>query len=162
MGHDLCTEETVRAPSLVVMGFVSHRTQELGIMGLMRLFFQAYSNNLSNGITGVLFYDGRKFGQIMEGERAAIDDRWDQIRRDARHRRVFLLGKKTIMSRNYENWSMYVKDGSAISLVLPQFSGLIADNRNSSAQEVLRIMQSYGMLKRRPGFDTDTQKKIIH
>lgn len=113
--------------ALMALGFVSECDQELGIMGLMHLFYQSYVNNVRSGITGVLFFDGSSFGQILEGADGDVEDRWNVIKKDLRHRKVCLLGKQYIAERTYKSWTMQVKDGDVIGLMFPEFCRLISE-----------------------------------
>ncbi|MEE2915447.1 MAG: BLUF domain-containing protein, partial [Pseudomonadota bacterium] len=43
-------------------------------------------NNARDGITGLLYADGRRFLQVLEGERAAVERAYQRIAADPRHR----------------------------------------------------------------------------
>ena len=51
----------------------------------------ARRNNPAHGITGALLFDGERFCQLIEGEKAAVHALMDNIASDARHSDVKLL-----------------------------------------------------------------------
>ncbi len=140
-----CT--STQSNDLVSFGFFSESTHALGLMGLMRLLFQSYLNNKENEITGMLFYDGKHFSQIMEGPRSTIDEAWQVIRKDRRHTNIHLVGKNLISSRAYSTWSMRVKDGGVIGAMYPELINIIGEiNADRSAPEILRSAYSSARL----------------
>ena len=86
---------------LVAFGFVSRSTHDLGILGLVNLCVQSYCNNVELGLTGILFFDGHHFGQVLEGRRDAVDNRWQVIQRDQRHIDVHVIAHKEIARRSF-------------------------------------------------------------
>ena len=112
---------------LVTLGFVSEATEEFGLMGVMRLFFQACTNNRDAGITGLLYYDGKHFAQIIEGFDHAVSALWDVIRKDERHTKIHVFGKNIITTRAFSTWSMRIKEGDVIAMMCPELKDLIGD-----------------------------------
>jgi len=124
---------------LITLGFVSEATENFSLMGVMRLFFQACTNNRNAGITGLLYYDGRYFAQIIEGSDHAVNTLWDVIKKDDRHKKIHIFGKDLIPSRAFSTWSMRVKDGGVIAMMCPELKSLIGDMDDSaSASEMAR------------------------
>lgn len=58
-------------------------------------------NNLRDGITGALVFDGTTFGQVLEGPDAAVEAVFRRIRRDPRHETVTALGIQSIGARTF-------------------------------------------------------------
>ncbi|GGB15724.1 hypothetical protein GCM10011380_01470 [Sphingomonas metalli] len=63
-------------------------------------------NNVRDGVTGLLLYDGRRFLQVLEGEEADVVRVFDRISRDPRHRAIVILSRRTIEAREFGDWSM--------------------------------------------------------
>ena len=63
-------------------------------------------HNLSNGITGVLCYGGGIFLQAIEGGRAAVNQLYNHIAADPRHKDVVLLHYQEISERRFGGWTM--------------------------------------------------------
>ncbi|MCW5284397.1 BLUF domain-containing protein [Verminephrobacter eiseniae] len=73
--------------------------------------------NASNGITGVLLFDGERFCQYIEGNPVAVNALVDRIRQNPRHKGVTTLFHEPLAAgRRYSNWSMAFSDvdGDAI------------------------------------------------
>ncbi|WP_346775532.1 BLUF domain-containing protein [Sphingomonas sp. G-3-2-10] len=67
---------------------------------------KARSNNSRDGITGMLYFDGRRFMQAMEGPAEKVEATLDRIRADARHRAIVVLSRRTIETREFGEWAM--------------------------------------------------------
>jgi len=61
---------------------------------------------LQNGITGILCYGGGIFVQAIEGGRSAVNDLYNHIIKDARHKDVELLHYEEITERRFGGWTM--------------------------------------------------------
>ncbi|WP_210517520.1 BLUF domain-containing protein [Hymenobacter terricola] len=73
---------------------------------LVRLVQQARIFNLSQGITGILFFSGFQFLQVLEGEQNAVEELYDRICVDPRHSHVTTLLDEEVSRRLFPNWSM--------------------------------------------------------
>lgn len=62
--------------------------------------------NRSLGITGAVLFTGQHFAQVIEGDRAAIDALWGDIRGDIRHERLVVVERKSMAKRRFADWSM--------------------------------------------------------
>ena len=103
---------------------------------LSNILLQSRRNNPANGLTGLLWTDGSRFLQVLEGERAAINDTLARIRKDPRHRAVVVLHEREVAERTFGHWSMaLVSDsderiaaalGNADPVVKGTFEGMIA------------------------------------
>ena len=121
---------------LSALVFMSKATFDLGLMGVLHLFAQAHRNNLSRKITGALYYDGLEFYQVIEGDPNSVDDLWEIIQKDYRHKQVRLISKNGIVMRSHQHWSMYVKGGTQMAHAFPQYRNLIGDLRVDSVREM--------------------------
>ncbi|URW76238.1 BLUF domain-containing protein [Sphingomonas donggukensis] len=63
-------------------------------------------NNRRDGLSGLLYSDGKRFLQALEGEPRAIDAAYARIARDARHRSVVILSDREIDAREFGDWAM--------------------------------------------------------
>ena len=70
------------------------------------------NNDVAN-ITGLLVYDGVRFLQALEGEKAAIEAAFLRIKADPRHRAAVMLSVREIASREFGNWAMACERVSA-------------------------------------------------
>ena len=62
--------------------------------------------NISHGITGILCYGGGVFLQALEGGRNQVNDLYNVIIKDGRHKDVVLLHYEEISERRFAGWTM--------------------------------------------------------
>lgn len=62
--------------------------------------------NTTAGITGMLWSDGASFAQVIEGASDQIELTMERIRRDPSHTDITVLLDRSILSRQFGNWSM--------------------------------------------------------
>lgn len=83
----------------------------------------AVKHNSKNGITGMLLYSGGNFLQVLEGEKAAVDETYARICRDPRHRNAVLLVEEEVTERHFPNWQMgYRQLGQEHVASLPRYA----------------------------------------
>jgi hypothetical protein len=58
------------------------------------------------GITGVLCYGGDVYMQVLEGGREAVNELYNKIVRDERHRDIALLHYQEVGERKFAGWTM--------------------------------------------------------
>lgn len=73
----------------------------------------ARRNNERNGITGLLMFNGKRFLQVLEGPVTAVEQTFDRIRQDPRHRAHVVLRRTAIAAREFGQWSMAFRNGWA-------------------------------------------------
>ncbi len=75
---------------------------------------QSRRNNARDRVTGLLFFDGKRFLQALEGSDAAVDATFARIQADPRHHALVLLSSREIDAREFGEWAMaYAKPGEA-------------------------------------------------
>ena len=62
--------------------------------------------NASVEISGVLLHHEGSFRQLLDGERAAVEQKYKRISTDPRHDSVLLLQKSEIEKRSFGEWTM--------------------------------------------------------
>lgn len=68
-------------------------------------------NNEREGLTGLLIVGNRRFLQVLEGDRAALERAYARIKTDPRHFAMVELGRKSIAAREFGDWSMGYENG---------------------------------------------------
>lgn len=63
-------------------------------------------NNVEQGVTGLLLYNGRNFLQLLEGDKGALDQLMATIEVDPRHAGVSVLHKGEVETRVCPDWAM--------------------------------------------------------
>ena len=72
--------------------------------------------NAANAITGLLWTDGKRFAQILEGSDSAIDALMARIRIDPRHHELVELSDRPIDQREFGDWTMALRDETGASV----------------------------------------------
>ncbi|MEN9931345.1 MAG: hypothetical protein RL604_1592 [Pseudomonadota bacterium] len=127
---------------LIELSYVSEATNDMGILGLMNLLEDAVHKNKRNGITGVLFYDNRIFGQIVEGYPQHVEVIWKAISADPRHSKVQVLDINALQKRRFSNWSMKFYGSDEISQYVPELKMGLRDTHATLPSEILTLMRS--------------------
>lgn len=77
------------------------------------------ANNTRDRITGLLFCDGRRFLQALEGDTAMVERSYARIARDPRHRALVVLSRREVAAREFGGWAMAERvpgaDGAAFT-----------------------------------------------
>ena len=73
---------------------------------MQSLVTHARNFNSIHHITGVLFYDGKHFAQILEGAEKEVENLFDRIKVDTRHRQVTVVTRSRRPRREYPHWGM--------------------------------------------------------
>lgn len=91
---------------LVRLLYVSRVATGTGDAEVAAILRQARAHNPPLGITGVLCHSDGCFAQLLEGDRAVVNQLYNHIVADARHRDVTLLAYEEIAERRFAGWSM--------------------------------------------------------
>ncbi|MDO7833710.1 BLUF domain-containing protein [Sphingobium sp. HBC34] len=67
-------------------------------------------NNQRDDVTGLLLFNSRRFLQVLEGPKAAVDRIFARIHADPRHRAVVKLREGPIATREFGQWAMAYDD----------------------------------------------------
>lgn len=100
---------------------------------LDELLAKSRRNNAAAGVTGLLVLGGRRFLQLLEGEKAVVDRTYERIARDPRHFALVKLNDKPVDARAFGKWSMGFErggdgaDAASLDAQLADLVGGIAD-----------------------------------
>ena len=111
---------------LIELTYVSEPAQEMSFLGLMRLLYHSYLRNTSMGITGALIFENNRFGQVIEGPRTQIEDLWEKIQKDTRHKNIRLIESKPIEQRSFSKWTMIFQDSEEVAKNLSEVAVAVA------------------------------------
>jgi hypothetical protein len=64
------------------------------------------SNNLRAKVSGLLFFNGKRFLQALEGTDEAVAATFDRIRADPRHYALVTLSDRFVEQREFGEWAM--------------------------------------------------------
>jgi hypothetical protein len=63
-------------------------------------------NNGRDSITGLLYADGVRFMQALEGPADAVEAAYQRIKADPRHRAPVILSRRDVDAREFGDWEM--------------------------------------------------------
>ena len=67
---------------------------------------EAQLRNISDGITGILFFQQGRFIQLIEGYQSAVRDLSNRIANDPRHDNMHIFLDEQVLNRSCPEWSM--------------------------------------------------------
>jgi len=91
---------------LVRLLYASRSAKPIGADVIESILAQSRKHNPELGVTGILCQSGDVFMQVLEGGRAAVNQLYNQIVRDERHRDVIVLHYEEIQERRFGGWTM--------------------------------------------------------
>ena len=71
-----------------------------------RILLKSRVNNKKNGLVGVLYFGDGCFFQCLEGEAEAVDQLYETLLKDTRHKDLKVFSRKAIDTLTFSNWSM--------------------------------------------------------
>lgn len=88
------------------------RASETELLGILE---KSRRNNGLDGITGLLWADGDRFAQVIEGDDRAIGEAMERILADPRHHDITVLHDRTIAKRQFGDWSMELRREATVA-----------------------------------------------
>jgi hypothetical protein len=108
--------------------YISTARGAVSAADLQRILLVSRRNNTREGITGLLFFDGMRFLQALEGDPARVVAAYARIASDARHRGVVELSRREIDDREFGRWAMASRTAmEGESAMLDRVAELVAD-----------------------------------
>lgn len=92
------------------------------------------TNNRRDDVTGLLLFNSRRFLQVLEGPRDAVDRIFARIYGDPRHRAVVKLREGQIDAREFGAWAMAFDDPAAPSANLRDKVAALLDSAGPSTR----------------------------
>ncbi|PKP98087.1 MAG: activator of photopigment and puc with BLUF domain protein [Alphaproteobacteria bacterium HGW-Alphaproteobacteria-15] len=89
----------------ILYASVSSRTDGHPV-DIFALLEQSRHNNAIDGITGLLWTDGHRFLQVIEGDDTAADACFARIRADDRHTAIVVILERPVQRREFGYWAM--------------------------------------------------------
>jgi hypothetical protein len=77
-----------------------------GLQDLHAMIAKARRRNASLNVTGVLYFDGTHFTQLLEGPPDAVEAILRKIRTDQRHDNLAVTSRSMWPHRSFASWSM--------------------------------------------------------
>ena len=103
------------------------------------------ARNQAVGITGALVFTGVNFAQFLEGPDQPVLELMNSVRRDARHKDVWVAFQASTNARRFGNWSMAY--GGRSGFVSRQITDLISASkeaqREKTALKIIEMMEEF-------------------
>ena len=118
-------------PAVFQTFYVSRARSAFDESAVQAILDRSRRHNVSLGVTGCLLFSGRCFAQVLEGERAVVDDLAARIAADRRHDAVRFLHRASGREREYADWPMgylhdvNVEDDLETLLLIPERSPVV-------------------------------------
>lgn len=115
-------------------------------MDLPSLLRVCHRNNAAANLTGILFYNGRSFLQVLEGGRAEVSAIYHRIATDRRHFNIILISCYDARERLFPAWSMGLYEGEtgeAREVFLRYFATDAIDPESVSADSLLDVLLDF-------------------
>lgn len=107
--------------------YISTAAGDVAPADLREILAASQVNNRRDGITGLLYSDGRRFLQAIEGEEPHLTRTLERIREDRRHRAIVILSDRAIDHCEFGSWAMAQREpGDGAEAFLAQVSSLVA------------------------------------
>jgi hypothetical protein len=130
---------------LVRLVYASRATDEIDDTLLASILQRSRRHNSEHGITGILctHAQGRVFLQALEGGRAAVNELYNGIVRDPRHREITLLDYAEVAERRFGSWRMGSVNLNRINQasILRFSETAVLDPFSMSARAVLALLE---------------------
>lgn len=131
---------------IVYMSFSSRKLSEEELDDFLTLIRK---KNKDRGVTGLLLYKDEAFIQLIEGNKATIDDLFTIISKDSRHSNILMLLEEPINKRAFPDWSMgFLRINNNQTKEIPGFSDFMQDNHSridykNCAEAVRHLLYSF-------------------
>lgn len=113
--------------------YVSSARQPFEPSELSLLLQRAVERNTQVGITGMLLYKDGNFMQLLEGDEQAVNELYQRIAADPRHRGAITLLKGEVPERSFADWSMGFRDLTSGVDGVPGYSSFMNTSLASEA-----------------------------
>lgn len=91
---------------------------------IQRILLKSRENNRRHDVSGALLYNSGCFAQVLEGDRRAVEEVYERIACDARHRDITMLQAGFGGARDFAEWSM-AYTGAVPEAAQPMVSGTL-------------------------------------
>jgi hypothetical protein len=122
------------AMSLYQIMYISTATQAVSTAECRKIAQAAAANNGREQVTGLLLFNSKRFLQVLEGPRDAVERIFTRIHADDRHRAVVKLREGEIARREFGHWAMAFDDATPASQNLAETVAALLDSAGPSTR----------------------------
>jgi hypothetical protein len=103
---------------------------------------QSRHNNALDGVTGLLWADGDRFMQIIEGPDDSVAAAYERIERDPRHHDLRLLIDRAVDTREFGAWSMALRTAGETRDEFDERIGQLVAPRSVAISDYFRALMA--------------------
>jgi hypothetical protein len=127
--HD---RERMKESPMLQITYISTARPELPASAIGEILSASRTNNAAAGVTGLLLYDGYRFLQALEGEPAMVNQTFQRIKADPRHRAVVTLSSRDVSERSFGSWAMAaqrvaISTGTTVAELVDKLTADVSD-----------------------------------
>ena len=99
-------------------------------------------NNAETEVTGALLATESHFSQVLEGERKAVEETFDRIVNDFRHRDITVVLAEPLNARQFPEWSMaYIGPSQSAAQAVARVTQNVSNcEAGQAARDLVRFM----------------------
>lgn len=131
--------------------YTSRSVAEMSADDINLILNSARRRNAAEGITGLLLYHNRMILQVLEGEEGAVRACYERIRRDTRHRDVWVRMENEVDTLFFTDWFMGYE----------QVEALPALGRVAAGKSLISLDQLKSRLASVKGVEITDQKQSV-
>jgi len=94
------------AAGLISVAYVSSEAEPFDDARLAELLTHSRAANRARDVTGMLLHRRGRFFQVVEGPEDAVEELFEKIAVDSRHRDIRVLLREDIEVRRFDEWTM--------------------------------------------------------
>jgi hypothetical protein len=130
---------------LYAICYVSSEVNNLSEDDVHKILKQAKINNTINNITGILLYSEGNFFQVIEGDKLAITNLFEEIVNDNRHQNIIKIFEREVYQEPFNGYeSRFIAANTSISnRNVDYFIKHIQFLDNNTRRVVIDMMQSF-------------------
>lgn len=134
----------LEGPAMYQLVYISSATPGEAI-SVGDILIASRRNNTRDGITGLLYSNGKRFLQALEGPEDKVLAAMARIQGDKRHRAVVVLSRRAIEAREFGDWAMAHGGGDADDAAMIARIEKLVEN---AAPDVRATFESFCKLRR--------------
>jgi hypothetical protein len=125
--------------------YISTASAPIGAVERDTILQTSRRNNGRDAITGLLYTDGKRFLQALEGPAAIVETAFARIQADPRHRAIVVLSRREVATREFGEWAMASRTPGADSASFLQRIALLTQSADAN---VRATFQSFAEMRR--------------
>jgi hypothetical protein len=122
------------AMSLHQIMYISSATGTVSATQCADIARAAAARNREEDVTGLLLFNSRRFLQVLEGPRDAVERAYGRIARDGRHGALVKLREISVDTREFGDWGMAYDDPARPSETLRDKVAALLDQAGPSTR----------------------------